>query len=284
MKNGNHNERNIKAIDKAKWDKSDENRTVEFATLSIIQWKSQIKVHAFLFILKIIILAFFLHILKHSSHSSSFAPGNNLDNARHNVRFKTLRLLNENGCTNYPTINYKSVLLITKEKSGKSHYSGQKTETTKSSIISYKDLDDEMSEVDLSDEGVLLEEMNKIILQERLMREKFSKSRRNSPSNEYFTLYFNDENCIHRIMDLSRKSSLYSSKLLRLKYRVLRHIKRFINRMKIFFIMEYRYNRNLLEEFRASNFYYFLVPYVKSHIKIFFSRFSKQNPPTKSKY
>ncbi|ANQ09295.1 Uncharacterized protein PCOAH_00033430 [Plasmodium coatneyi] len=242
MKNENHNERNIKAIDKAKWDKSDENRTVQFATVRIIQWTSQIKVHTFLFILKIIILAFFLHILKNSSHSSSFTSGNNLDNARHNVRFKTLRLLNENGCTNYSTINYKSVLLITKENSGKSHYSGQKTETTKSSIISYKDLDDEMSEVDLSDEGVLLEEMNKIILQERLMREKFSKTRRNSPSNEYFTLYFNDENCIHRIMDLSRKSSLYSSKLLRLKYRVLRHIKRFINRMKIFFIMEYKYN------------------------------------------
>ncbi|CAI7719465.1 Plasmodium exported protein, unknown function [Plasmodium vivax] len=273
MKNENHNEINIKGIDKAKCDKSDESRTTEFATVRIIKWTSQIRVNVFPFILKVIILTFFLHISKRFSNSSPFTPGNNSNNERHNARFKTLRVLNGSG-TSDSTSKYKSLLSITKKKSDKSEYSEKKTETTKSTITSYKDLKDEVDEADLSDEGVLLGEMNKIILQEKLMREEFSKAG-NSPSNAYFALYFNDENCINRIMDLSRKSRLYRSKYLRLRYRILRHINKFIKRMKVFFIMEYKYNRNFLEEFRASNFYYFVFPYVKCHIKIFFSRFSK---------
>ncbi|GAB65603.1 hypothetical protein PCYB_071050 [Plasmodium cynomolgi strain B] len=282
MKNENHNEINIKGIDKAKCDKSDESRTVEFFTVNIIQWTSQIRVNVFFFNLKIIILTFFLYISKHFSNSSPLTPGNYSNNERHNVRFKTLRLLNENDCTN-STSKYKSASSITKKKSDKSGDSEKRTETTKSIFTSYKNLGNAFIEVDLSDEGVLLGEMNKIILQEKLMREEFSKAG-DSPSNEYFALYFNDENCINRIMDLSRKSRLYRSKYLRLRYRILRHINKFLKRMKVFFIMEYKYNKNVLEEFRASNFYYFVFPYVKYHIKIFFSWFSKKNSRTKSKY
>ncbi|KJP89490.1 hypothetical protein AK88_00933 [Plasmodium fragile] len=282
MKNENLNEINIKRMSKAKCGTSDEDRTGEFTTVSIIQWTSQIRINVFLFILKIVILGFLLYVSKHFSNSSPLTPGNNANNERNNVCFRTLRLLAIEGCTN-STTNYKPILSITKDVNDKSEYSIKKTDMTKSTMPSYKYLDDEFPEVDVSDEGALLEEMNKIILQEKLMREEFSKTGE-SPSNEYLSCYFNEDNCIIRIMDLSRKSSLYRSKYLRLKYRISRYIKKLINRIKIFFIMEYKYNKHLWEKFRASNFYYFLFPYVKRHIKIFFSRLSMTCSPTKKTF
>ncbi|CAA9987295.1 tryptophan-rich antigen, putative [Plasmodium knowlesi strain H] len=282
MKNENNNEINIKGIDKAKCGKSDESCTVEFGTVRIIQQTRQISVQVFLLILKIIILTSFLHILKQSSHNSPFTPGINSNNGIHKVRYRKLRLLNENKCTN-STVQYKSALLMIKGKNVKSQCSDERTETSKSSFSCYRDSDDEFDGVDLSDEGVLLGEMNKIILQEKLMREEFSKLS-NPLQDEYFSLYFNDENCINRIMDLSRKSNMYRSKLLRLKYRIRRYIHKFKSKVKIFFMRNYKYKRNILEEFRASNFYYYLCSYLKCPFRIFLSQFSKLNSHIKSKY
>ncbi|EUD67849.1 hypothetical protein C922_01461 [Plasmodium inui San Antonio 1] len=250
--------------------------------MSITQWTNQIRFNVFLFILKIIILSFFLHKSKHITNGSPITPGNNSKNQRNNIQFKILRLLNENAYTDSAS-KYKKLSSITKEETDKLEYSGKKAEAIMSNITNHEDLDNKSVEVDLLDEEQLLREMNRIILQEKLIMEKFSKAR-NSSSNEYFSFYFNEENCINRIMDLSRKSRLYRNKYLRLWYRILRHINKFIKGMKPFFIKECKYHRNDLEQFRASNFYYFVFPYVKCHIKISFSRFFKQNLPNKSKY
>ncbi|GAW80090.1 hypothetical protein PGO_070050 [Plasmodium gonderi] len=231
-----------------KCDKSNETFTAGFGTICITEWTRKTRINILLLIY------------------NTFRTWNNENNDSCNMSFKILMLLSENNLVN-AMCKRNSVLSSSKKYGCKTIYLEKKKRKLNEFFTNSNDENHQYDSVDLLDDGVLLGMMNQIILKEKHMREEYSKTD-NSQKDVYFSQYFNDENCISRIMDLSEKSRLYRSKYLRLRYRIFRHLKKLLKRLKVFFIMEYKYNKNIIENFRASDFYYFTFQYVKFHNKI----------------
>ncbi|SBT87680.1 Plasmodium exported protein, unknown function [Plasmodium malariae] len=202
------------------------------------------KINIYIFLRIVFLLTFLIYKLENSNNYTFRNFCNNKGNLGERKYFKNSRLMNE---TEHIYVHqYTAVKSEESDNNNTLYCKGKNESFLKTLLEEYQQADKEDQCADLSDKGVLLDLMNKILLKEKLLNPSFSniKSVKFVP---YKNSYMDDLEGINRIKDLSEKSKLYRSPCLRMKYKFYRCFRKFFRKIRKILIFLYKVNKHVIK-------------------------------------